>query len=137
MRQSVLFCNTLSVQHFITIIWAYHLSMALWQIMVKIECHTFLYYHVYLLWDIKFIGYISNHFDSNKITFARQKSTLWISQKKSNLRKIKYSELWKWLLGRFYSITLKSTGILIMFCFSNPIERFSDLLKLKFALNLL
>ena len=43
-----------------------------------------LYYHVYLLRDIKFTGYVANHFDTRKLTFARQKSTLWIKQKKSN-----------------------------------------------------
>ena len=40
--------------------------------MVKIERQTFLYYHVYLLRDT----YVKNHFDTRKLTFARQKLTL-------------------------------------------------------------
>ena len=30
------------------------------------------------------MGYVVNHFDTHKLTFARQKSTLWIKQKKLN-----------------------------------------------------
>ena len=45
--------------------------------MVKIECQTFVYYHVYLLWNIKFTGYIAIHFDTHKFTFAWQKSTFY------------------------------------------------------------
>ena len=67
--------------------------------MVEIEPQTLLYYHVYLLWDIKFTVYIANNFDTRKLTFAREKSTLWIKQKKSNFNIDKNSELWKWLLG--------------------------------------
>ena len=44
--------------------------------MVKIERQAFLYYHVYLLRDIKFTGYVASHFDIHKLTFARQNSTL-------------------------------------------------------------
>ena len=51
--------------------------------MVKIDSQTFLYYHVYLLRDIKFTGYVANHFDTRKLTFARQKPTLPIKQKES------------------------------------------------------
>ena len=52
--------------------------------MVKIERKTFVYYHIYLLRDMKFTGYVANHFDTLKLTFTRQKSTLSIKQKKSN-----------------------------------------------------
>ena len=62
-----------------------HSSIASRRIIVKIECQTFLYYYMYLLRDTKFTGYVANHFDTRKLTFARQKSTLWIKQKKSNL----------------------------------------------------
>ena len=44
--------------------------------MVKIERQTFVFYNVYLLRDIKFTRYVANHFDTRKLTFARQKSTL-------------------------------------------------------------
>ena len=37
---------------------------------------------MYLLRDIKFTGYVGNHF--NSLTFVKQKSTLQIKQKKSN-----------------------------------------------------
>ena len=60
-----------------------HSSTASQRIMVKIERQTFLYYHVYLLRDIKFTGHVANHFDTCKLTFVRQKLTLWIKQKKS------------------------------------------------------
>ena len=50
--------------------------------MVKIERKIFVYYHVYLLRDIKFTGHIANHLDTLKLTFTRQKSTLSIKQKK-------------------------------------------------------
>ena len=52
--------------------------------MVKTERQAFLYYRVYLLRDIKFTGYVANHFDTRKLTFVRQNPTLWIKQKKSN-----------------------------------------------------
>ena len=42
---------------------------------------------MYLLQDIKFTGYVANHFDNPKLTFARQNSTLWITQKKSHFDK--------------------------------------------------
>ena len=48
------------------------------RIMVKIECQTFLYYYVYLLWDVEFEGSVANYFDTSKLTFAKQKSTIWI-----------------------------------------------------------
>ena len=51
---------------------------------MKIERQAFLYYYVYLLRDIKFTGYVVNHFGTCKLTFARQNSTLCIKQKKSN-----------------------------------------------------
>ena len=44
--------------------------------MVKIEHQTFVYYHVYLLRDIKFTGYVANLSDTRKFTFVRQKPTL-------------------------------------------------------------
>ena len=44
--------------------------------MVKIERQAFVYYHVYLLRDIKLTGYVANHFDTRNFTFAKQKSTL-------------------------------------------------------------
>ena len=55
MGQLVLFSHTFSTQHLVARI-----------IMMKIECRTFLYYHVYLLPDIKFTGYVANHFDTCK-----------------------------------------------------------------------
>ena len=54
------------------------LSMALWRIIMEIQDQTFINYHVYLLQDIKFAGYVTNHLDTPKLTFARQKLTLWI-----------------------------------------------------------
>ena len=44
--------------------------------MVKTEHQTLVYYHVCLLRDMKFTGYVANHFDTRKFTFGRQKSTL-------------------------------------------------------------
>ena len=55
------------------------------RIMVNLERQTFLYYHVYLLQDIKLTGYAANNCDNRKLTFATQNSTLWIKHKKSNL----------------------------------------------------
>ena len=46
--------------------------------MVKIECQTFIYYHVHLLRYIKFAGYVTNHFDTGKLTLVKKKSTLLI-----------------------------------------------------------
>ena len=49
---------------------------------MKIERQTFVYYHVYLLWNIKFAGYIARTtgqwiiYYTHNFTFARQKSTL-------------------------------------------------------------
>ena len=37
--------------------------------MVKIERQIFVYYHVYLLRNAKFKGYVTNHFDTRKLTF--------------------------------------------------------------------
>ena len=68
------------------------------------------------------------------LTFVRQKSTSWLRQKKSNFELEKASKHWKWLLGRFYPITLKNDWMLIMLYLTNWIERFSNLLRLKFAL---
>ena len=51
--------------------------------MLKVECQT-LYYHVYLLRDIKFTGYVANHFDTSKLTFVTKKLILRIKYKKSN-----------------------------------------------------
>ena len=44
--------------------------------MLKIECQTFEYRHVYLLLHIKFTRYLASHFDTGKLTFAGQKSAL-------------------------------------------------------------
>ena len=33
---------------------------------------------VYLLRDLEFAGYVANYFDTCKLTFAKQKSTIWI-----------------------------------------------------------
>ena len=52
--------------------------------MVKIERQRFVYYHVYLLRDIKFLGHVTNYFDTRTFTFVTQKPTLWIERKKSN-----------------------------------------------------
>ena len=79
------------------------------------------------------MGYVVNHFDTHKLTFARQKSTLWIKQKKSNFDIDETFRALKWLLGCFQPITLKNDWMLIILCFSNWIERFSNLLRLKFA----
>ena len=38
---------------------------------------------------MKFTGYVANHFDTLKLTFMRQKSTLSIKQKNSNFDKDK------------------------------------------------
>ena len=65
-------------------IWLQSFEYCFTKITVKIECQTFPYYHVYLLRDIKFTGYVVNHFDTRKLPFARQKSIIWIKQKKSN-----------------------------------------------------
>ena len=62
--------------------------------MVKIELKTFVHYHVYLLWDIKFRAQAANHFDTRKFIFARQKSTFYeLSKKNQTLTEIKHSEL--------------------------------------------
>ena len=57
--------------------------------MVKTEPKTFVYCYVYLLRDIKFTGYIANHFDTQKLTFTRQKSTLSFNLKKKKKKKKK------------------------------------------------
>ena len=81
-----------------------HLSIASWRIMVKTERKTIVYYHVYLLTGYKIY---SIRCDTLKLTFTRQKSTLWINQKKIH-----------------QSITLKNDWMLIIFCLSNWIKRF-------------
>ena len=42
-----------------------------WRIITEIERQTFIYYPLHLLRDIKFAGYISNHLDTCKLTFAK------------------------------------------------------------------
>ena len=74
-----------------------------------------------------------NHFGTRKLTFVRQKSTLRIKRKKSDFNIDKIFRTLKWLLGCFQPITLKNDWVLIIFCFSNWIERFSNLLGWKFA----
>ena len=74
MGQSFLFSNLFSTQQLIAIIVS-------WRIMVRIKCQIFVYYHVYLLQDIKFTGYVANHFDTRKFT------TLWIKQKQKKKKK--------------------------------------------------
>ena len=81
----------------------------------------------YGIWNLR-DAYVANHFDTCKLTFARQKSTLWIKQKISNFDIDKTFRALKWLLGCFKPITLKSDWMLITVCFSNWIERFSNLL---------
>ena len=49
--------------------------------MVKIERKTFVYYHVYLLRDIKFTGYVANHFHT--LTFTRQSQPYELIKKKN------------------------------------------------------
>ena len=46
---------------------------------MEIERQTFVYYHVNISRDIKFAGYVANHLDTHKLTFVRQKPTLWIN----------------------------------------------------------
>ena len=104
-----------------------------WRIMVKIEHQTFVYYYMRLLWDMKFTGYIANYFDTCIFTFVRQKSILWITQKKSNFDIDKISGALKMIACRFHSIKLKNNWMLIILCLSNWIERFSNLSRLKFA----
>ena len=57
--------------------------------MVKIEHQIFVYYHLHLLQDMAFTGYVANHFETRKFKFARQKSALRIKQKKKK-KKIKF-----------------------------------------------
>lgn len=45
---------------------------------MEIQDQTFINYHVYLLQDIKFAGYVTNHFDTDKLTLVKKKSTLLI-----------------------------------------------------------
>ena len=102
--------------------------------MVKIERQTFLYYHVYLLRDIKFTGYVANHFDTRKLTFAWQKWTLRIKQKNSNFdinKTFKASKMITWSLLAHHT---KKRLIADYTLFSNWIKRFSNFLRLKFAL---
>ena len=61
-----------------------HSNIALLRIIVKMERQTFPHYHMYLLRDTKFTGYVENHFDTRKLTFVKEQSTLRIKQKKSN-----------------------------------------------------
>ena len=50
--------------------------------MVKIERQTFLYYHVYLLRDIKFIGYVANNFGTRKFCLRGKSQPYELSKKK-------------------------------------------------------
>ena len=43
---------------------------------MKIVRQTFTYYHMHLLRDIKFAEYFTNHLDTCKLIFAKQKLTL-------------------------------------------------------------
>ena len=49
--------------------------------MVKIERQTFLYYHVYLLRDMKFTGYVANHFDTRKLHLQGKSQPYELSKK--------------------------------------------------------
>ena len=74
--QSVLFSNMFFTQ--LLQFDCSHSNIASCQIMTKIEHQTFIYYHAYLLRNIEFVEYVANHFDTHRLTFARQKSIIWI-----------------------------------------------------------
>ena len=96
-----------------------HSSTASWRIMVKIERQTFVYYNV-------------NQFDTHKFTFARQKSTLWIKQKKSNFDINKTLRALKMIAWSFLPHHIeKRLNADYILCLSNRIEKFSNLLKIK------
>ena len=71
-----------------------HSSIASWRITVKIQRQTFVYHHVYLLRDIKFTGYVANHFDARKFTLKNDWMLIILClsnriEKFSNLLKLK------------------------------------------------
>lgn len=39
-------------------------------------CYHVIHYHAYLLQDIEFAGYLANDFDTRKLAFVRQNSTI-------------------------------------------------------------
>ena len=54
-------------------------SIASRRIMMEIEPHTFIYYYAHLLREIKFVGCVTNHLGTCKLTFVKsQRPTLWI-----------------------------------------------------------
>ena len=112
-----------------------HSSVASGRIMVKIGRQTFFYIIMCIYYGIQNLldTYIANHFVTHKLTFARQKSTVWIKQKKSNFDIDETFRALKWLFRCFQPITLKNDWMLIILFFSNRIERFSNLLRLKYA----
>ena len=85
---------------------------------MEVEHQTFLYYHMYLLPEIKFTGYVANFFDTRKWTFTRQKSTLWIKQKKSNFDIDKTFRALKMSTWSFSAHHTKNDWMLIILCFS-------------------
>ena len=103
--------------------------------MVKIERQTFVYYH--RLQDIHLYYIISYKISCELlwhlyINFCEVKVNLMNQAKKSQiLTEIKHSGLWKWFLGFFHPIILKNYWMLLIYCLSNPIERFSNLLRLR------
>ena len=98
--------------------------------MVKIEHQIFVYYHLHLLQDMAFTGYVANHFETRKFKFARQKSALRIKQKKkkkSSFDKDKAFRALKMIPWSFSSHHIERR--LVFFSLSNQIGRFSNLLS--------
>ena len=87
-----------------------------------------------LRWNIR--GYVANHFDTRKFTFAMQRSTLWIKFKKSNFDIDKTFRALKMICYVvFISSHWKATECWLYFARQIKLKgRFSNLLRLTFAL---
>ena len=83
--------------------------------------------------NIKFTGYVVNHFEIRKLTFAKQKSTLWIKQKKSNFdtdKTIRTLKMITWSFSAHHTEKRRSANYALFFKLNWKVFRF---LRLKFA----
>ena len=92
--------------------------------MVKIELQTFVYYHVYLLRDIKLTGHIANHSRTRKLTFEISKKIKFWHGK--NIQSFENNWSVVFILSHW-----NNDWMPIILCLSNKIERYSNLLRLR------
>ena len=76
------------------------------------------------------MGYVANHFDTRTLTFARQKSTLWIKQKKSNFDTEKTFidlKVITWWFSAYHTDKRLNTGYTLFFKLNWKVFKFVEI----------